>query len=134
MKYLMRHVKRVAQPRNAWRSQLGEWITYETLALYESVKALCMFKGRNGALRTRFQEFSWRTIVNPVCNHKGILGGEEPLPSEESNEEETNKETIEENNDDEFHDCVWTQVTTFILRFMFVPTSIEKYQSPPKCY
>ena len=64
MKYLMSHVKRVAQPRNAWRLQPGEWIIQETLALYESVKALFMFKGRNGALRTRFQEFSWCTIVN----------------------------------------------------------------------
>ena len=100
MKYLMSHVKHVAQPRNAWRSLPGEWIIQKTLALYESVKALFMFKGRNGALRTRFQEFSWRTIVNLVRNHKGILVGEEPLPSEE-----TNEESIAENNE-EFHDCV----------------------------
>ena len=55
MKYLMRHVKRVAQPRNTWRLQPGEWIIQEALALCESVKALFMCKGQNVALRTRFQ-------------------------------------------------------------------------------
>ena len=86
MKYLMRHVKRSAEPRNTWKPLLHQWTVEESLKVYESVKALFMYRSRKGTSRTRFEEFSWRTIVNLVRNHKGLLVGEV------NEEEEANKQ------------------------------------------
>ena len=77
MKYIMGHVKRSAESRNTWNTPSHNWTVGETLRAYESVKALFMYKGRNGTARSRFEEFSWRTVVNLVRNHKGKLIGEE---------------------------------------------------------
>ena len=101
MKYIMGHVKRSAESRKTWNPPSHEWTVQETLRTYESVKALFMYKGRNGTVRSRFQEFSWRTVVNLVRNNKGNLIGEEV------DIETNNVPALEETNDDndEFHDC-----------------------------
>ena len=75
MQYLMRHVKRKVVQLNKWRSAAHQWCAEETLILYNYIVSRFQFKSRSR--KSRFNEFSWRTIVNLVRNHKGVLVGEE---------------------------------------------------------
>ena len=81
----MSHVERVAISRNVWYGYDHDWTTGQTLILYEHVfhKFCYPHKGKR---RQRFDEFSWRTMVNLVRNHKGQLVGD-PDPDESSEPE-----------------------------------------------
>ena len=71
-----------------------------------------MYKGRNGTARSRFQEFSWRTVVNLVRNHKGKLIGKDV--DIETNNEPALEETYDDN--DEFHDCAaWVRFLVLLV-------------------
>ena len=86
MQYLMGHVKRVALESLAWKEENHRWSTGETLLLYEVVVGKFKFDSKSGGKRKRFNEFSWRTVVNLVRNHKGVLVGETHIPAEEDDE------------------------------------------------
>jgi len=73
----VRCIKRIAAQMNKWRNTAHQWFTEETLVLYNHIVNRFQFKLRNGKSRSRFNEFSWCTIVNLVRNHKGVLVGED---------------------------------------------------------
>ena len=76
MKYLMSHVKREATSKNVWWGDDHDWTTGQTLIMYENVFHKFCYPSKAGVRRQRFDEFSWRTVVNLVRNHKGQLVGE----------------------------------------------------------
>ena len=84
MKYLMSHVKREATSKNVWWGDDHEWTTGQTLIMYENVFQRFCYPSKAGVRRQRFDEFSWRTVVNLVRNHKGQLVGDiDPAESSE---------------------------------------------------
>jgi len=75
--YIMSHVARIGTSRNVWYGYNNhEWTTGQTLILYEHIYHKFCYPHK-GKKRERFDEFSWRTVVNLVRNHKGQLVGEE---------------------------------------------------------
>jgi len=77
MKFLTKHVRRIAIGMDKWKDPAHQWLAKETLVLYGFIANFFMFRSRNGSIRSRFNEFSWQTIVNLVRNHKGLLVGEQ---------------------------------------------------------
>ena len=88
MQFLMKHVERAAREKGVWKENSHEWTTQDTLKLYEDVDSKFKYPGTAGSRRNRFNEFSWRTIVNLVRNHKGKLVGEVQSDSDSSDEEQ----------------------------------------------
>jgi len=77
MQFLMKHVRRITIGMGKWKDSSHQWRAEETFFLYGFIVNFFMFRSRNGSIRSRFNEFSWQTIVNLVRNHKGLLVGEQ---------------------------------------------------------
>ena len=73
----MKHVRRITIDMDKWKDPAHQWLAEETLVLYGFITQFFMFRSRNGSIRSRFNDFSWRTIVNLVQNYKGALVGEQ---------------------------------------------------------
>ena len=86
IQYLIRHVKRAAVESSTWKGDNYTCSTGETLLLYEVIVGKFKVDSSRGVKRKRFNEFSWRTVVNLVRNHKGVLVGETHIPAEEDDE------------------------------------------------
>jgi hypothetical protein len=70
----------------AWKEGDHRWSIGDTLLLYEVVVGKFKFDSSRGVKRKRVNEFSWRTVVNLVRNHKGVLVGETHIPAKEDDE------------------------------------------------
>ena len=55
--------------------------------MYENVFQKFCYPSKAGVRRQRFDEFSWRTVVNLVRNHKGQLVGDIDPAAESSKAE-----------------------------------------------
>ena len=67
-----------------WKDKNHEWNVHETLTVYEEVVGKFKYPSSSVTARNRFNEFSLRTIVNLLRNHKGKLVGEEQSDSEDN--------------------------------------------------
>ena len=94
MQYLMSHVERAARDKRVWIENQHKWTTNETLVVYEKIRAKFKYPSSSGRAKSRFSEFSWRTIVNLVRNHKGKLIGEPQNVSDNEEEEEEHHEQV----------------------------------------